>query len=457
MAPEQIEGRQADARTDVFAFGVVLYEMLTGKPAFDAQTHAGLISAILKDEPPPIAARQPLTPPSLDHIVRRCLAKEPDERWQTSADVMRELKWVAESPVQSGVSRHDGRLARPTSRGRIARASATAAIGAALILGVLYLRRAPVSDDPAPVRFVVAPPKDVSLTPGSATGQGLAVSPDGHHLAFVAQQDTQNLLWVRAFDALDPRPLAGTEGAAFPFWSPDSRALGFFAGGMTLKAVDAAGGPVRVLGRAQSPAHGGTWGPDGTIVFGSSAGGLFTISASGGEPAALTRPDPRQHEISHRSPVFLPDGRHYLYWSQPSNTAWLASLDSKETKRLLTTDSQVQYLQPGYLLFGRQATLMAQAFDWRQQRLVGDAVRLVEHVLRDPFAGTLAFAASDGGTLAYQIEADAPTTQLRWFDRSGRRLGAIEPTAPYRNLALSPDGRRVAVEVADTATRTQDV
>jgi hypothetical protein len=171
----------------------------------------------------------------------------------------------------------------------------------------------------------------------------------------------------------------------------------------------------------------------------------------------LTRLDAAQGEVSHRFPVFLPDGRHFLYSSQPSNTAWLASVDSKESRLLLTTDSQVQYVESGYLLFGRQATLMAQAFDWQRGILTGEAVRLAQQVLRGVNTGSLAFAASTGGALAYRSEADAPTTQLTWFDRSGRRLGAIESTGPYRNISLSPDARRVAVEVTDAVTHTQDV
>ena len=456
MAPEQIEGREADTRTDIFAFGVVLYEMLTGTRAFAGETHAGLISAILRDEMPPISAHQPATPLSLDHIVRRCLAKDSDERWQTAADVMRELTWVAESAGRSSVdTRH--RTARLTSRERIGWASATiAAIGAASILGILSLRRTPASDNP-PMRFEVAPPKGVSLTLGNVGQESLAISPDGSRLAFVARRGTTTMLFVRAFDAFEARPLAATDGAGFPFWSPDSRTLGFFTNGKTLKTVDASGGTVRVLGQAQRIVSGGTWGRDGSIVFGSIRDGLFTIPASGGQPVALTRLDAAQGEVTHRFPVFLPDGRRFLYSSQPSNTVWLASVDSKEARPLLTTDSQVQYVEPGYLLFGRQATLMAQAFDWQRGILTGDAVRLEQQVLRDPNAGSLAFAASTGGALAYRSEADAPTTQLMWFDRSGRRIGTIESTGPYRNISLSPDAKRVAVEVTDALTHTQDV
>jgi serine/threonine protein kinase/Tol biopolymer transport system component len=450
MAPEQIEGRETDGRTDVFALGAVIYEMITGRPTFAERTQAGLIGAILKDTPPPISDLQPQASVMLDRVVRRCLAKDPDERWQSAADVSHELKWVAEAAEPSRHTIRRKPFDSLAARERMMWAAATvAAIGAALSLGLVLLRSAPDSDGP-PMHSVIALPKSASL---NRSRVDLAISPDGSRLAFLAQQGTRTLLWIRAFDAIDAQPLADTEGAAYPFWSPDGRSLGFVTNSGTLKAVDGSGA-VRVIHIAPTYVFGGTWGPHGTIVFGSSSAGLFSVSESGGEATALTKLDARSGETSHQFPVFLPDGRHLLYWSKPSNTTWLMSLDSNETTQLLSSDSPAKYLEPGYLLFGRQATLMVQSFEWGRGILNGAAVPLVQKVLREP-SGALSFGVSST-TLVYRVDADAPLSQLTWFDRNGRRLGAIEPVSPYRNPTVSPDGKRVAVEMTDRVLGTQD-
>jgi Tol biopolymer transport system component len=239
-----------------------------------------------------------------------------------------------------------------------------------------------------------------------------------------------------------------------PFWSPDSRTLGFFAGG-TLKTIDASGGPVRTLCDAPS-ARGGTWSPDGAIVFGSQSGGLSTVSGSGGSPTPVTTPDTAHEETAHRFPSFLPDGRHFVYWTTPPNTIMLGSLDSKETRPLFTAESQAVYVGPGSLLFVRRGTLMSQPFDARRGTLMGEAVPIAEEVLADTI-GAAAFAASSSGVLAYRVGTLGGQTQLSWVDRAGRQLGAVGPPGRYRNPDLSPDGARVAVEVVDPQGRTQDI
>jgi eukaryotic-like serine/threonine-protein kinase len=324
-------------------------------------------------------------------------------------------------------------------------------------LGTLYVRRAPVSNA-LPIRFVVVPPTGVSLSATGASQSGLSVSPDGHQLAFVATQGGSSLLWIRSFDAFDSRPLGGTEGADLPFWSPDSKTLGFFANS-ALKTLDVAVGSIRSLCRVPNGVGGGAWNADGTIVFGSATGGggLFIVSANGGQPTALTHPDAAHGDSIHRLPVFLPDGRHVLYSAGfgSSGAIWLTALDSKDATRLTAADTQAQYVEPGYLLFVRQGTLVTQRFDWRAARLAGESAPLAEQVLRgDSFS---AFTASASGMLAYRIGTDAPTTQLAWVDRSGRKVGAVEPPGRYRNPALSPDGKRAAVEVVDPVTHTADV
>ena len=453
MAPEQLEGQDADARTDIFAFGAVLYEMLTGKKAFEGKSHASLIGAIMHSEPPPLSVVQPLAPRSLDRIVRACLAKDADDRIQSARDVVLQLTWVIEDDPGATAA---GPSARRGDRERMAWALVAVATAAAIALGIPYFRHASTTDSPL-VRFAVVPPQNVTF--GTAGGQSVpAISPDGRRVAFVATRAGSSLLWVRALDSLEAQPLPGTENAAFPFWSPDSRAVGFFASDATLKTIDASGGPVRTLCNVPSgAAGGGTWSPAGVIVFSSLAGGgLFTVPANGGTPAPITTPDASHGERAHRFPSFLPDGRHFLYWATPSNTILLGSLDSKETTRLLTADSQAVYVAPGSLLFVRQGTLLAQRFDARRATLTGDAVPVADSVLADA-TGAAAFAASSSGVLAYRTGTLGAPTQLTWVDRAGRPLGPVGQPGRYRNPALSPDGTRVAVEATDAQARTQDI
>ena len=448
MAPEQIEGEQADARTDLFAFGVVLYEMLTGKKAFAGKTQASLFGAILKEEPPPISTIDPLTPPLLDRVVKKCLAKDPDNRWQTAHDLLDGLRWVAEGA-------HDLVAAAPAAgratRERVAWTVVAVLAAAAIALGIPYLRSA--SSDVHPIRFSVSLPENARLNTNTVP----VVSPDGRRVAFIANRvGGEALLWVRALDALEAQPLPGTENALVPFWSPDSRTLGFFAAGK-LKTIDAAGGSVQSLCDAID-GRGGTWNRDGVIVFAPDAtGGLFRVPAAGGQPTPVTTPDVTRSETAHRLPAFLPDARHFLFSASPSNTIWLGSLDSKETTRLLNADSQAQYAAPGYLLFGRQGTLFAQPFDAGRATLTGDAVPIAEQLAFGASVNYLGFSVSDSGVLAYRSGTPNTRTQLTWFDRTGKTLGPTAQPGLYRNPTLSPDGTRVAVEATDPQSRTEDI
>jgi hypothetical protein len=341
MAPEQIEGQDADARTDIFAFGVVVYEMVSGRKAFGGTMSASLFRAILTDQPPPLSMVQPVTPAALDRTVRRCLAKEPDARWQTARDLLEELKWIAAegeraAPVATTGDRWRARVARPMV--------ATTFIVA--ILTVLALLMRPAAPEPIVTRFDV-------VTPPTADPFSFALSPNGRQLAFVATFDGIPRLWLRSFDSGDTRPLVGTEGASYPFWKPDRSAIGFFAQGK-LKRVAAAGNELPQPLTNVAGARGGTWNQDDIILYAPQQSGLMQITAAGGTPVRATQLAPGQG--THRWPQFLPDGRRFLFLAAlglPSaGGVYIGSLDGREPIRVLTGEPAAVYAPPGYLLRG---------------------------------------------------------------------------------------------------------
>ena len=330
MAPEQVEGGEADARTDIFAFGSVLYEMITGKKAFEGKTQTNLVAAILERDPPPLTTVQPLAPPLVDSIVRKCLAKNPDDRWQTASDLGSALRWAAEgvNVVTSGASAvivTPRTEARRAARGALVAVGILGAVAIAFAIGERY--RSNGAAPAALVRFEVQPPADVTLTPSPvASAAQLALSPDGRRLAFVAARKRgASQLWIRPLDGVEAQPLPGTEGASFPFWSPDSRFMAFFAGGK-LKKIDTTGGVPQVLCNAAA-GRGGAWNPDGIIVFtGQANSPISRISASGGVVTAATKFDPDQAVITQYWPQFLPDGRHFLYYQRSSKPEYQGRL-----------------------------------------------------------------------------------------------------------------------------------
>jgi Tol biopolymer transport system component len=435
MSPEQIEGKEADARSDIFAFGAVVYEMATGKKAFEGKSQASVVAAILERDPSPISSLQAMVPPALDHLVKRCLAKDPDERWQTARDLMYELKWIAGGGAQAGLRAES--MARSKRYGRAGWILAGVLFLTVLVLSTVFRRR--VSPSAASVRFLVFPPENSYINAGARA----AVSPDGRQLAFVAPDSTgQEVLWVRSFDSLTARSLAGTDGAALPFWSPDRRWIGFFARS-TLKKIDITGGPPISVASAFA-GNGGTWNRDGLIIFGTQATLLlYRVPAAGGEVVPLTKEEKAVPGARH-GPYFLPDGNHYLYDAPQAGTGravYIASLDSDTTKLLVQAATSPAY-QQGYLLYLRGTTLIAQPFDEKRLEIIGSASTLAEQVQ--------SFSASqNGGVLAYWTGAGANAPQLIWLDRKGNRIGSLGEPIQQANIRISPDGTKVADEIND--------
>jgi dipeptidyl aminopeptidase/acylaminoacyl peptidase len=451
MAPEQLEGREADGRSDIFAFGAVLYEMATGRKAFEAKSQASLIAAILTAEPPSLSTIQPMTPPALDRVVRTCLAKDPDERWQSAHDVASELKWIAQGS-QAGAPAAGGPSKR-RERERIAWVIAAAGVVASLALAAALFQRSGAA--PArPVRLSLTKPEKAPFD----SFDHVSVSPDGRLVAFIARASGgKNSIWVRPLSSSAATPLGGTEGAIWIFWSPGSASIGFFADGK-LKRVEAAGGPPQVLADTDAP-YGGTWNRDGVILFGAKGyGPLYKIAATGGTPVVATKL--AEHEDSHNWPSFLPDGRHFVFLadasSTPSHSIRLGSLDSLESVKLVPAAvTNVGFAPPDWLLFVRAGTLVAQRLDVKGGKVSGDPIPLGDQIAQsDPQHG-FDFSASANGTLVYRSENYA--SQLVWFDRAGKRLGTVGEPARYGRFELSPDERQVAFERLDADLRHENL
>jgi serine/threonine protein kinase len=446
MAPEQLEGKEADFRTDFFAFGAVLYEMATGKKAFGDGSQASIITAIMSSSPPAISALQALTPPVVDRIVLKCLAKDPEARWQSAQDLRDALKWAAEEswPGPAGPSK-----GTPKGRERLAWAIGAIATVAAIVLAMLHLRVTPSVQNTS-MRFSIPLPMPPDVLGG---GSSLSLSPDGTQLVYLgdASGGRPPVLWLRSLDSLEARPLPGTENGVEPFWSPDGRFIAFFAGAK-LRKIDASGGHAQAICDAPD-GEGGTWNRAGVILFAPSpSSGLYRVSASGGDATAVTVPDQSRQEKYHQHPQFLPDGEHFLYVAGPQGTAYVGSLGSTEPKRLFESDSKILFAPPDWLLFVRGDALRAQRFDAERLQLSGESIPIANGVRASPVSGRATFSISENGILAYRSTTGPSASQLRWFDQSGTPIQSIEPSGPYRNFDLAPDGRRVAVSRFDATT-----
>ena len=452
MAPEQLEGNDADARGDIFAFGAVLYEMVTGKRAFAGKSQASLIGAILKDDPPALSSVQTLTPPTLDHVVSRCLAKDPDDRWQTTArDLTSELKFVTEGSAQTTVVA-PVTVAPSSSRRRLLMPVALAAVLGALIAGVGIWSVMRVAPTPARLtRFVVNTAPDAPLQP-TATKPDVAISPDGSLVVFLANSQ----LYVRRLDQLQATPLRGSELGQSPAFSPDGEWVAFeHVGDRTIKQVSILGGPPMTIAETGSRTQGISWGPDDTIVFATEASrGLMRVPAVGGEPEVLTTAGSEQGETSHRWPEILPNGRAVLFTAESGSAdasrIAVASMETGEVTYLVPGGSNPRYVPTGYIVYGVGGTLQAVGFDAERLAIIGNPVPVLEEV-ETKDSGAANFGISEDGSLVYVSGGVSEGRTLLWVDREGRSTPVVEATANYVLPQLSPDGTRVAVNIGGGA------
>ena len=460
MSPEQIRGLDVDHRADIFAFGLILYEMLAGKAAFDGNSIADLMSAVLKDEPPELSETNQKISPALEKIVRRCLEKKRERRFQSTSDLcfaIETLSTQSGSGIETSSSPTVTQVAtRKTplyGNARLAWAVAAVLLAAALVFASMWFSRKPTTDAGV-VRFSLFPPEATRYYSAGRDAGPPAISADGTRLAFVTSTaDGKRQLWVRALDSLSDRPLAGTEGASHPFWSPDGRYIAFFANGK-LNRIDAAAGGVLTICEAAT-GFGGSWSRDGVIILSpDNTSPLLQVPASGGDPSPVTELAESRGVVSHYWPCFLPDGRHFLFLSRAfvtgaseQDTISLGSLDSKESRPLFHASSSIAYAQ-GHLIFHRAGLLLAQPFDVAALKTVGEAVPVLEQVQYEITTSRGIFAVSENGVLVYQ-QGSANAFQLTWCDRTGKPLGVLGDRVNYFTPSpnLSPDETRVVLQV----------
>jgi Tol biopolymer transport system component len=457
MSPEQVEGREVDGRSDMFSLGTVLYEMVTGKRAFEGKTQLSVASAILEREPEPLSVVKPETPRALERAIQRCLAKDPEERWQTGRDLASELKWIGETGSQSAaaVRARAEEIGAKTSTQWLPWLM-SGALALLLIGGVIWGR----SLKPAERQRMYF------SVPLAFSAQDMAIAPNGHTVAIVGYDEAarKDVIWLYEVGFQEAKVLPDTQGAIFPFWSPDGKSLGFFADGK-LKRLDVADGLVQTLCDAPS-GRGGTWNKDGVILFtpsGNLTNGLYRVSASGGMPMPIGGGFPGQGGTSQRWPVFLPDGKHYLFLSalltktSESNGIYLGDLDSDERRLVVRAAANGAYAAPGYLFFYRDNTVFAQPFDLKSYQLTGEPTAVVAEPQFLPRILRASFAVSDSGLLLVQKGGNVSLSRLAWFDRKGNEVGAVGDPGIYANLLLAANGKEVVVDKTDVGSQNTDI
>ena len=437
MSPEQIEGRDVDGRSDIFSLGSVLYEMLTGKKAFEGKSQLSVANAILEKEPAPVSIVKPMAPPALDRVVGKCLAKLPDERWQSASDLATQMKWMTEGNLSLPAVR--------TERGRVWSQPGWLVSAALLVLvagGLLWFSR---SREPKNTTYYASP--------FHLGANDLALSPDGKVAALVAywEQGNKYVIWTYRLGEANAAVVEGTDSAMHPFWSPDGKSIAFFAQGK-LKKVDLQGKSVQVICDAPN-GRGGTWNKNGVILYTPDVFlGIYRVSAEGGTPTEETRLDESRAESSHRWPIFLPDGKHYIYLSAnfagqfDKNALFLGELGSKGRQLLVSASSNAAYAEPGHLLYMRDNELVAQSFDLKSFSVSGQPHQILREIYYMPVLDLALFDVAGNGTLVAQTGSALGVSRLSWFDREGKATGNLAEAGTYANPNLSPDGRRVAYD-----------
>ena len=455
MAPEQLEGKEVDARTDLFALGAVLYEMTTGRKAFDGGNPANVIAAILGSDPPAVSTLQPRAPAALDHVVRTCLAKDPDERWQTAADLKRHLTWVAKADLLPGTAAASKALGRRRERVAI---GLVAIVAGAFVLGITsWIRRPPVP--PRSATRAVLPLGAAESLAGLNLNPVLAVSPDGTRLVYVARRgDSRPQLHLRALNELSGLPVPGTEGAYHPFFSPDGQWVGFFVDGKLKKAPVSGGPPLTIcdVDPDRDGARGASWGSDDTILLAPSFNaGLSRVSARGGSVRPVTTLTKERRERSHRFPHLLPGGKAALFTVGTADIEWwddaqieLVSIETGERRVLIEGGTSARYSPTGHIVYARKGSLLAAPFDLARLEVSGPAVTVVDDVSTPPGGGNADFAFSMDGTLVYVARLRPATGRLLWVDRQGQAQPLMERRDEFYYPRLSRDGQRLAVAVA---------